>query len=66
MIKITLPDTKYKQSYILAVKEFQEENNMRASNYLPINLHDLEQDFEAYVAKLLNQRQEMCGYGSWF
>lgn len=55
MIQLVLPHTKYKQTYLEAAREFQEENNPRASNYLSLNLDELIENFEAYVQKLHDQ-----------
>lgn len=56
MTKLVLPDNRYKVSYIEATREFQQENNQQASNYLALDVNDLKQHFESYVSKLLNQR----------
>lgn len=55
MIRLVLPHIKYKNSYIEATKEFQAENNKRASNYLALNVRELTDDFQSYVNKLHNQ-----------
>jgi len=56
-IRLELPDTKYKKTYIEAVKEFKAEQNRHAQNYLELGLEALENDFDAYVTKLHNQME---------
>lgn len=55
MITLVLPDTKYKKSYISAVREFQEEDNPNASNYRDLVVEELQKDFESYVERLQNR-----------
>lgn len=56
MIKLVLPDIKYKASYIEAVKEFQTENNPAASNYLKLNIDELETNFDRYLQRLADKK----------
>ncbi len=55
MITLVLPDTKYKKSYISAVREFQEEDNTNVSNYRGLVVEKLQDGFRSYVEKLHRQ-----------
>jgi predicted acetyltransferase len=56
MLKLVLPDKKYKDSYISMVKEFQEEDNPNAQGFMKMDVKKLEKDFESHIEKLANMR----------
>ncbi|HTR18604.1 MAG TPA: GNAT family N-acetyltransferase [Candidatus Paceibacterota bacterium] len=55
-MKLVLPDTKYKDSFIQAVKEFQGENDYTHRNrwYRKLSILELEADFDGFVARELS------------
>lgn len=57
MTLLVLPSEKYMQSYLEAVKEFQDENNPQASNYGALDVDTLRRDFGTYV-RILKEQSE--------
>ncbi len=53
-MELVYPNIKYKDSYIDAVKEYQDENQGHG-RYLELNLEKLKTDFESYVEKLKSE-----------
>jgi predicted acetyltransferase len=54
MLELVSPSTTYKDSYLKALKEYQQEG---LEHYQPLDEGELRNDFEGYVQKLLNQAQ---------
>jgi predicted acetyltransferase len=52
MIKLVLPSTDYKESYIAVAKDFIAEENPNATNYKQLSISELEENFADYVDKL--------------
>ncbi len=48
-MKLTLPDSKYKDSYLNALKEYKDEDR---EHYRSINQNEIENDFSAFVEKI--------------
>lgn len=49
MILLASPSERYRETYIEAVKEFQLENNPRASSFLELDVSAIESDFPAFL-----------------
>jgi predicted acetyltransferase len=56
-MELVLPDAKYKDSFIEAVKEFQADESVPRSRrwYLDVNTNELKRDLDSFVEKLLSE-----------
>lgn len=52
MPQLVLPNSKYKQSFLEAVAEYQQE---KLPIYLPLNIQELDANFEKYIDDLRNE-----------
>ena len=50
--KLVLPSVEYKESFLEALKEYQEEGLL---HYMDLKIEDLRENFEAYIQGLLDQ-----------
>ncbi len=57
MPELVLPDLKYKESYLQALKEYQEdkENELRLKTYKGIDLEEIRNNFETHISHIKNE-----------
>lgn len=56
-MKLVLPTTKYKESFLEALKDYQSVDAEDRLDILALSIDELEQDFPAYIEQLLSESQ---------